>query len=42
MEVKSFMQDHSLGFGQVLPILRISITGNMQGPHHFCCYGTFR
>ena len=33
--VKSFMEQHQLGFGQVLPILRISITGTMQGPPIF-------
>jgi len=33
--VKSFMEEYSLGFGQVLPILRISITGTMQGPPIF-------
>ena len=33
--VKSFMEKHELGFGQVLPILRISITGTMQGPPIF-------
>lgn len=33
--VKSFMEEFSLGFGQVLPILRISITGTMQGPPIF-------
>lgn len=33
--VKTFMEVHSLGFGQVLPILRIGITGTMQGPPIF-------
>ena len=33
--VKDFMEKFSLGFGQVLPILRISITGTMQGPPIF-------
>lgn len=33
--VKAFMEQYSLGFGQVLPILRISITGTMQGPPIF-------
>ncbi|MGB1247596.1 MAG: glutamate--tRNA ligase [Chitinophagales bacterium] len=33
--VKAFMEETGLGFGQVLPILRISITGNMQGPPIF-------
>ena len=30
--VKDFMEEYNLGFGQVLPILRISITGTMKGP----------
>jgi glutamyl-tRNA synthetase len=34
-EVKKFMEANELGFGQVLPILRISITGTMQGPPIF-------
>jgi glutamyl-tRNA synthetase len=29
------METHSLGFGQVLPILRIGVTGTMQGPPIF-------
>lgn len=33
--VKSFMEANGLGFGQVLPILRIAITGTMQGPPIF-------
>jgi len=33
--VNGFMEKFSLGFGQVLPILRISITGTMQGPPIF-------
>jgi glutamyl-tRNA synthetase len=33
--VKSFMEEFELGFGQVLPILRISMTGTMQGPPIF-------
>jgi len=33
--VKSFMEANELGFGQVLPILRISVTGTMQGPAIF-------
>jgi glutamyl-tRNA synthetase len=33
--VKAFMETNSLGFGQVLPILRISMTGTMQGPPIF-------
>lgn len=34
-EVKAFMADHELGFGQVLPILRVGVTGTMQGPPIF-------
>lgn len=34
-EVKLFMDAHSLGFGDVLPILRIMLTGTMQGPSVF-------
>lgn len=33
--VKAFMEANGLGFGQVLPILRIAITGIMQGPPIF-------
>jgi len=33
--VKAFMEETGLGFGQVLPILRISVTGTMQGPPIF-------
>lgn len=33
--VKAFMAEYELGFGQVLPVLRISVTGNMQGPPIF-------
>lgn len=29
------MADHELGFGQVLPILRVAMTGTMQGPPIF-------
>ncbi|CAN5212355.1 glutamate--tRNA ligase [soil metagenome] len=34
-EVKLFMETHSLGFGDVLPIIRIMLTGTMQGPAVF-------
>lgn len=34
-EVKAFMEANNLGFGQVLPILRIAVTGTMQGPPIF-------
>ena len=34
-EVKSFMADHELGFGDVLPILRIALAGTMKGPGVF-------
>ena len=33
--VKGFMKKEELGFGQVLPILRLSICGTMQGPSIF-------
>ena len=33
--VKAFMEANSLGFGQVLPILRVGLTGTMQGPPIF-------
>ena len=33
--VKSFMEINELGFGAVLPILRIGVTGTMQGPSIF-------
>ena len=33
--VHDFLEKNELGFGQVLPILRISITGTMQGPSIF-------
>ena len=35
MEVKDFMEDKQVGFGQVLPGLRLSLTGTMQGPSVF-------
>lgn len=34
-EVKTFMKTHDLGFGQVLPILRLGLTGTMKGPSIF-------
>ena len=34
-EVKAFMAAHELGFGDVLPILRVAITGTMKGPSIF-------
>lgn len=33
--VKSFMEDHGLKFGDVLPILRIALAGTMKGPAVF-------
>ena len=33
--VISFMEANSLGFGDVLPILRVGVTGTMQGPDIF-------
>lgn len=32
---KAFMEDNALGFGAVLPILRVAVTGTMQGPAIF-------
>lgn len=34
-EVKAFMEDNELGFGAVLPILRVGVTGTMRGPAIF-------
>ena len=34
-ETKQFMNDHNLGFGQVLPILRLAVCGTMSGPSIF-------
>lgn len=33
--VKGFMEKHSFGFGDVLPILRIALSGTMKGPSVF-------
>lgn len=33
--VKDFMKTHELGFGDVLPILRVGVTGTMKGPAIF-------
>ena len=33
--VKGFMEDHSLKFGDVLPILRVGLSGTMKGPAVF-------
>ena len=33
--VKNFMSENELGFGDVLPILRISLSGTMKGPSVF-------
>lgn len=33
--IKSFMETHELGFGQVLPLLRLSCCGTMKGPDLF-------
>jgi glutamyl-tRNA synthetase len=33
--VKGFMEENELGFGQVLPILRLSMSGTMKGPGIF-------
>jgi glutamyl-tRNA synthetase len=34
-EVKSYIQAESLGFGNILPLLRIAVTGTMKGPDVF-------
>lgn len=34
-EVKAFMEDESLGFGAVLPVLRLALAGTTQGPPAF-------
>ena len=34
-KVKGYIVDNGLGFGQILPILRVAITGSMQGPDLF-------
>ena len=33
--IKTFMADNNLGFGEVLPIIRVALTGTMQGPPVF-------
>lgn len=33
--VKQFMEDHELGFGEVLPILRLAVSGTTMGPSVF-------
>jgi len=33
--VKSYISDHELSFGQILPILRLSLSGSMAGPDLF-------
>ena len=33
--IKSFMEKHELGFGAVLPILRLGVSGTMKGPSVF-------
>jgi len=33
--IKSFVEENELGFGNILPILRIGITGTMKGPDLF-------
>jgi glutamyl-tRNA synthetase len=34
-KIKNYITDNGYGFGQILPILRIAITGSMQGPDLF-------
>lgn len=33
--VVAFMGEHELGFGQVLPIIRVAVSGSVQGPDAF-------
>jgi len=33
--IKGYITDNGLGFGQILPVLRVAITGSMQGPDLF-------
>ncbi|MCX2718515.1 glutamate--tRNA ligase [Lentiprolixibacter aurantiacus] len=35
IRVKSWIQEEGLGFGQVMPPLRLSLVGEMKGPHIF-------
>ena len=32
---KDYLEEYNVGFGKVMPVLRISITGKMQGPSMF-------
>ncbi len=34
-KVKGYITDNGLGFGQILPVLRVAMTGSMQGPDLF-------
>lgn len=34
-EVKAYINDNELGFGNILPIFRVALTGTMQGPSIF-------
>jgi len=33
--VKGFMEEHGIGFGDVLPFLRLGLSGTMKGPSVF-------
>lgn len=33
--VKQYIADHNLGFGQVMPLIRLALVGEMKGPHIF-------
>lgn len=35
IKTKAFMNDNGLGFGDILPILRVALTGTMKGPAVF-------
>jgi len=34
-QIKAYIQDHELGFGAILPLLRVTVTGTMKGPDIF-------
>lgn len=34
-QIKAYIQDNELGFGAILPLLRITVTGTMKGPDIF-------
>ena len=36
--IKQYIQEKSISFGQILPPLRLSLTGTLQGPSIFSDY----